>query len=329
MFETTVSNHGGSGRPLLIFMFTLLFFMLLVLSYQHNFIICDTLLTLSYGSRKERIERAFKLTQHNLGNRLQEFWVDVPGQKKDTVLHACVIYNEYKVNRTILICHGNTGNVTSFFRKGKKFVDELNANVILFDYAGFGLSTGKCLDETDLCKSAKHVLLELYFKNNRLNNSQLFVYGISLGGLPAMYLSSILGNRCNGLFIENSVHSMALILIGSTIFKPLSNVPFLWFSDLNSRPLLSHTKHARRDLPILIIASKHDRIVSNKNSLSILEDLNGAGFTRVRYFQINNPRVGHTNAWKKLESYFPTLRTFMTTACHSSSSFFSTSSKQR
>ena len=46
-------------------------------------------------------------------------------------------------NRTAIWYHGNAGNISHRLPNARRMVDELNIDIVLVDYRGYGLSTGK------------------------------------------------------------------------------------------------------------------------------------------------------------------------------------------
>jgi len=88
--------------------------------------------------------------------------------------------------RTVLVCHGNGGDIGDRVDTVKTFHD-MGLNVLMFDYRGYGLSTGK--------PSEKGTYLDAlsawnYLKAERkIEPRNIAVFGQSLGGAVAVWLS--------------------------------------------------------------------------------------------------------------------------------------------
>ena len=81
-------------------------------------------------------------------------------------------------------------------------------NVIVFDYSGFGKSTGEIRNETDMLLNAIAIYEEVFVK--KLAHTELYVYGISLGGTCAFSFALYKSRVCKGVSTEyysEAVHS--------------------------------------------------------------------------------------------------------------------------
>jgi pimeloyl-ACP methyl ester carboxylesterase len=122
----------------------------------------------------------------------------------------------YKMNTnlpTLLMCHGNSEDI------GQKNIIDLavnfNANICLFDYAGYGLHSCKFSSEYN-CNL--DVLTVYNYLNNHLKLKNIIICGYSIGTGPACYLAHYLS--CRNIFTK-------LILISSfkSIAKTSCNIP--------------------------------------------------------------------------------------------------------
>lgn len=83
-------------------------------------------------------------------------------------------------NVTILMFHGNAGNIGYRLPIAKILHDELGCHVLMVQYRGYGWSTGKP-DEKGLNLDAQ-AALEYIRYSHELRNTKVVVYGQSLGG---------------------------------------------------------------------------------------------------------------------------------------------------
>ena len=86
--------------------------------------------------------------------------------------------------KIILICHGNKGNISYHTEKIKNF-NQLGYNVLIFDYSGYGRSTG-IPSEQQLYNDASIIVATLL---KTYNPNQIILYGQSLGGSIATYVA--------------------------------------------------------------------------------------------------------------------------------------------
>ncbi len=90
-------------------------------------------------------------------------------------------------DRAILSCHGNAGNVEGRAWEIAVLASWTGANVLMFDYRGYGRSEGSP-DEEGLCKDAQGALLALE-RATGVPRGRTVVLGHSLGGAVAIDLA--------------------------------------------------------------------------------------------------------------------------------------------
>lgn len=105
----------------------------------------------------------------------------------------------------VLVCHGNAENVAqSSASTGVRFRDALNANVFVFDYRGYGKSTGEPLEQWILGDTE----LAMNWLNRRTGTqpNDVVVVGHSLGGGPAVHVASAMGAKA--MFLQRTFASL-------------------------------------------------------------------------------------------------------------------------
>ncbi|KAF3213760.1 hypothetical protein TWF106_009416 [Orbilia oligospora] len=107
---------------------------------------------------------------------------------------------------TILMLHGNAGNVGHRIPIGKVFAEQMGCNVVMLGYRGYGLSTGKP-DEKGL-KIDAETALDWIFKNDETKGTKVVIYGQSLGGALGIATAAKHQDRLSGLILENTFTSM-------------------------------------------------------------------------------------------------------------------------
>jgi len=172
----------------------------------------------------------------------QENYQDI----SDGSLHGWLIQGEKNdespeaSDKAILFCHGNDGNISYRSRK----INALNSfgyTVIIFDYSGYGKSTGipsekQCYHDASIFTN---ILLKTYNKN------KIILYGESIGAPIASYISRRYGIQT--LILESPLpsiksyinHKIPFLSILSIFFPEFNTEEYLF--GLNSNILLLHS----------------------------------------------------------------------------------------
>ena len=110
-------------------------------------------------------------------HRVDEMWIETDDGE---LLHAWYCHADKPI-ASALYCHGNTGNITKFADVMKHFV-AAGINVLLFDYRGFGRSSGVAtlhgVVDDGVCAARFHEKI-------RPKGVPSILYGYSLGGAIA------------------------------------------------------------------------------------------------------------------------------------------------
>lgn len=141
------------------------------------------------------------------GNTLYGFWVGHEG---------------VSANRTILYCHGNKHNIDEYWDR-VMYLHQLGADVFIFDYRGFGMSSGES-SEDGLHQDG---IAALQFIRNAFHvpDSTLCLYGYSLGNVVSIYLAAETVTPFR-LIAESPFASAASITQGSMVL----DIPAGWLT---------------------------------------------------------------------------------------------------
>ena len=112
-----------------------------------------------------------------------------------------------KMCRTLIFFHENAGNVGSRLPNIEILVKELNTNVLILAYRGYGDSEGT--PSEDGLKLDAEATLEYAQNRDDIDNDRIFVFGRSLGGAVAIQLAAAKSNSIKGLIVENTFTSIA------------------------------------------------------------------------------------------------------------------------
>lgn len=159
---------------------------------------------------------------------------------------------------TLLFCHGNAGNISHRLESIALF-NSLGLNVLIFDYRGYGQSTGR-VSEQGLYLDVHAMWLELTDKRG-IRPDDIVVFGRSLGAAVASRLAAKV--RPGGVILESafaSVPDMAAQL-------------YPWLpARLLARFQLDNVQHVKAvQAPLLVIHSEDDEIIPYGQGLRIFE----------------------------------------------------------
>ena len=108
--------------------------------------------------------------------------------------------------RTMIFLHGNAGNVGSRLPNLEVLVKQLNMNIVILAYRGYGNSQGVPSEE-GLYLDAE-ATLDFVLSHEQIDHTRVFVFGRSLGGAVAANLANKHMNRIRGLILENTFTSI-------------------------------------------------------------------------------------------------------------------------
>lgn len=182
--------------------------------------------------------------------------IDTPDNER---LHAYLLRPskpELQKNVTMLMFHGNAGNVGHRLPIGKVLAESLGCNVLMVEYRGYGLSTGTP-DEEGINTDAQ-TTLDYIRRRAELENTKLVIYGQSLGGAVAIKLTAVNQQRgcIAGLILENTFTSIRQLI--PTAFPPAKYLAGLchqyWRSDETIAAI-------QPKIPVLFLSGLRDEIV--------------------------------------------------------------------
>ncbi len=159
---------------------------------------------------------------------------------------------------TLIFCHGNAGNISHRLESIRVF-NSLGLNVFIFDYRGYGQSSGKPSEAgTYLDAEAAY---DYVAKNLRIPPERIVIFGRSLGGAIAVQLA--LDRAAAALVCEASFTST--VELGKRIY-PYLPVKFLVFDRYDSISKVGEIK-----TPKLFIHSTEDELVPYKQGRRLYE----------------------------------------------------------
>lgn len=140
----------------------------------------------------------------NLG--YEEVWLPVPvGLGKVERIHGWWLKASQPDAKVLLYLHGNGINMGANIAHAKRFY-QLGFSVLLIDYRGYGRSEGTFPTEARVYQDAA-TAWDYLVHQQRIQKSQIFIYGHSLGGAIAIDLA-VQHPEAAGLIVESSFTSV-------------------------------------------------------------------------------------------------------------------------
>jgi pimeloyl-ACP methyl ester carboxylesterase len=161
----------------------------------------------------------------------------------------------------LLYFHGNGSNLSGNMDYLRLF-NRLGSTVFIFDYRGYGESTGEVMSEDDLYEDARAAVR--YLENQGIHHEQLVYYGQSLGA--AMAVQMALESPPAGMVLESSFTSfpdMALRM------APIMYRLFGWCCKIDKFDNLSKIDSVK--VPLLFIHGDKDLLVPLEMSRRLFE----------------------------------------------------------
>ncbi len=159
---------------------------------------------------------------------------------------------------TVLFCHGNAGNLSHRLDTVKVFND-LGINFCVFDYRGYGSSTGTCSEE-GLYKDSEAVWKYLV-EEREIPSDRILIDGRSLGGAVAARLAGKVNPA--GLILESAFASIPDMAPKMSMFYPVEKLTRI------KMPTANYVQDVK--CPVLILHSSEDEVVHYDHSKILYE----------------------------------------------------------
>jgi len=166
---------------------------------------------------------------------------------------------------TVLFCHGNSGNIThrSYM---VNFCKLFGLNVVLFDYRGYGKSSGiSNVGTLHLDAAAVY-----RYVTTKIKGEDIIIWGESLGGALASYLAC--NYPCRDLILMATFSSLDDILLYREVrfASALSVLLRLMMDTMRSKDLLKDVK-----CPVIIAHSTDDEMIPFACSKILYDSIHG------------------------------------------------------
>jgi fermentation-respiration switch protein FrsA (DUF1100 family) len=194
---------------------------------------------------------------------------------------------------TVLVCHGNGGNVSHRLDRVLLMQSRLGVDTLLFDYRGYGSSQGSP-DEQGTYRDARAAYRWLLARGH--GPERVVLFGESLGSAVALQLA--LEVEARALVLESPFASVPAMARAVYPFLPLW--PFVRTRYDNV------AKAARLRLPLLVMHGERDEVVPFEQGRRVFDEAPEPK----RFFAI--PGASHNDTYAVGgEPYWRTLRDFL------------------
>lgn len=232
------------------------------------------------------------------GYAMSDALIDLPGLG---AIHAVRLDNPAS-DAVIIYSGGNCNFVSASTGRASALAKATGADLILYDYPGRGGTTVPPTIDASL-ETGPALLAELR-RRGWIGTGALFAYGLSFGGSQAAAM--VRGGGFDGLIIEGSAADIAAV--GRNFVPPLAR-PFVKLSvdpELRRFDYLGYAADGRA--PILLLASRDDRIVKPANMRAFADQLRarGAAVTLVTVPGAHGTATGQPAAMAALRRFVET-----------------------
>ncbi|CAG7832944.1 unnamed protein product [Allacma fusca] len=194
----------------------------------------------------------------------------------------------YDTLPTIIMYHGNGGNIGDCLPIAEKFFRTCGCNIFMVEYRGYGLSEG-IPSEKGVYMDAQ-AAFDYVVNRPDLDSDKIILYGLSLGGAIAIDLASReeYKNRVAAIIVENTFSSLDQLALQLTT-KCCS--PLIKFLEL-TRKFPSIRKISYVDRPILFISGLKDKFILPDHSTKLFMECPATSKQIIRI-----PDGEHLNTW--------------------------------
>ncbi len=159
-----------------------------------------------------------------------------------------------KSSKYIIFSHGNAGDIFSYSCYIKYLVRELNVNVVIYDYIGFGLF--EPINPTEKrCYQSLDTVMNYFINERKIDKQDLFLIGQSLG---------------TGIVVDCvSKHDWTTPIM---LISPYKTIPKVVMDTSCTRPIEKFdtwSKISKVMCPVKIVHGTHDEVINVKHGKTL------------------------------------------------------------
>ena len=196
-------------------------------------------------------------------------YIDVHIKDDVNNYHGWFIQGNYKnsltQNKCILFFHGNAGNISYRLGYIEKF-SELGFSILIYDYPGFGLSTG--IPNEKICIKSGELFYKFLVNEKSFLPKDIIFYGESIGGSIAASLANIYNIKY--LILQSTFTDVKEIIkniISFNIFT-MDNIGFETLKNIKKRYKINKLN---KKMKTLIIHCNNDELIDNSHAEQLSE----------------------------------------------------------
>ena len=196
---------------------------------------------------------------------------------------------------TVLICHGNAGNISDRLSTISFYHNALELNLVIFDYSGYGNTPGTVGEEATYNNSRD--VFDFMVSDLKIDPNHIIVDGRSLGGAVAVDLA--VNRKFKALIIQSTFTSIYDMARKQVPFFPISWLQKVYYDSIS--------KVGQVECPTLVIHSKEDQIIP----FEMGETLYGKLKSPKQFCTISG---GHNSGWQEsIEVYTKAIQKLLKT----------------
>ncbi len=175
---------------------------------------------------------------------------------EDKILLNGILFKANPSKGLIFYLHGNAGSLKSWGEIAKAYTD-LNHDLFMLDYRGYGKSEGKISGQGQLYKDVQTVYASL---KSKYDENEIIVLGYSIGTGPAVKLAS--SNNPKLLILQAPYYSLTDMMKHSYPIIP---------SFILKYKFETHKYIKKCKMPIIIFHGDRDEVIYYKSSVKLKE----------------------------------------------------------
>ncbi|MCI0337706.1 MAG: alpha/beta hydrolase [Acidobacteria bacterium] len=189
----------------------------------------------------------------------EDVWINVGGGER---VHGWFVRAQTQpAFATVLLCHGNGGNLT-YVAWVAEDLSGRNLDVLIFDYRGYGRSEGKITDEWGLFADTE-AAYDYLIRERGVKVEKLVLYGESLGTTAAIDVAS--RRPCGALIVESGLSSASDMGVIALPWLPR------WLHRLGKNRFESARKIANVKCPVLVTHGTDDSVIPVEQGRKLFE----------------------------------------------------------
>lgn len=163
--------------------------------------------------------------------------------------------NSITENKCILFFHGNAGNISFRLNYIEKFY-ELGFSIMIFDYPGFGFSTG--IPTENSCIQSANLFYQYLINEEKYISNNIIFYGESIGGSIAASLSNIYNIKY--LILQSTFTDIKEIIKNIISFNIFMN-DYIGFETLEKLKIRFKLNKLNKKMKSFVIHSNDDELI--------------------------------------------------------------------